>query len=190
MTKKTKTPIDNDLETNQDEWSDEDIDAADDAIGAEPERSEAEKKTDELRDQLQRAQARLVNVERNSEKRIADAHKYAINRFVQEILPVKDSLEQTLDAGGSEKHKDFLALHEGVEMTLNMLSNTLSKFGVTTIDPLNKPFDPTYHEAMTVQPSTEKPNTVLSVVQKGYCLHDRVVRPARVVVSKAIDDSE
>ena len=111
------------------------------------------------------------------------ARKFALEKFVKELLPVVDSLEKALDAmseGASEAHR------EGVSMTLKLQLDVLGKFGVEAVDPSGEPFDPQYHEAVTTAPSAElEPNTVMEVIQKGYLLNGRLVRPAMVVVSKS-----
>lgn len=125
-----------------------------------------------------RAQAEVQNIIKRSERDVSNAYKYALERFVTELLPVVDSLEQAMEA-----HKD-----EGVRLTLELFSKVLTQFGVRPINPEGA-FDPTLHEAVSVQENQEaKPNTVLQVFQKGYTLNDRVVRPARVVVSKLNND--
>lgn len=141
---------------------------------------DARAKADEHWNQLLRLRAEMDNVRRRGEREVANAHKYALERFVQELLPVRDSLELGLAAtGGAER------LREGMELTLKLLADAMAKFGVQTVDPIGQPFNPEQHQAMTLQESADQPpNTVLAVFQKGYMLNDRLVRPARVVVSK------
>ncbi|GJM06572.1 MAG: protein GrpE [marine bacterium B5-7] len=118
-----------------------------------------------------------------AERDIAKARKYALDNIAEELLTVIDSLEQGLavELDDSETAK---SLHEGLELTLSILLKTLEKYGVKPIDPAGEPFDPNFHEAVSMQPNAEvDANTVLIVFQKGYLLHDRVIRPARVVVS-------
>jgi molecular chaperone GrpE len=146
---------------------------------------DARAKADSHWDQLLRTQAEMENVRRRSERDLANAHKYALDRFVQELLPVKDSLELGIAAVTGEG-EEFAKLKEGKELTLKMLSDALEKFGVKEVNPVDQPFDPELHQAMSAQESADKaPNTVLMVYQKGYLLNDRLVRPAMVVVSKA-----
>jgi molecular chaperone GrpE len=145
----------------------------------------AKAKADENWDKALRAVAEIENTKRRAEKDVSNAHKYAIDRFAESLLPVVDSLEKALEvkAEGSDAIK---AMHDGIELTMKMLLATLQKYGVEQIDPLGQNFDPSLHEAMTMQevPGTE-PNKVLTVFQKGYLLNGRLVRPARVVVSKS-----
>lgn len=151
-------------------------------------------KDDEIRaltEKALRAQAELQNAQRRAEKDVASAHKYALERFVNDLLPVIDSLEQAL-AVNSDDYADAEAnpLKEGVALTLKMMLDVVAKYGVKQLDPAGEPFDPAQHEAMAMQEDANvEPNTVLVVYQKGYSLNDRLVRPARVVVSKATEAS-
>lgn len=129
-----------------------------------------------------RAQAELDNVRRRAEREIANAHRYGVDKLITDLLAVVDSLEQALQL--AVKAADA-SMCEGLELTLKLFMDVLKKFEVQQIDPMGMPFDPQLHEAMAMQdaPDTE-PNTVIAVFQKGYKLGDRVIRPARVVVSK------
>ncbi|SHF30502.1 molecular chaperone GrpE [Modicisalibacter ilicicola DSM 19980] len=146
---------------------------------------ELEQSLAEAKDQALRAAAEAQNVRRRADQDVEKARKFALEKFVKELLPVVDSLEKALDAmneGASEAHR------EGVSMTLKLQLDVLAKFGVEAVDPAGEPFDPQYHEAMTMVPSGEvEPNTVMDVVQKGYLLNGRLVRPAMVVVSKSAE---
>ncbi|MGJ8518203.1 nucleotide exchange factor GrpE [Carnimonas bestiolae] len=138
----------------------------------------------DAKDQALRAAAEAQNSRRRATQDVEKARKFALEKFVKELLPVADSLEKALDTmqtqGTDEIHL------EGVKMTRDMLQNTLQKQGVEVFDPQGEPFDPQYHEAMTMVPNPDvEPNTVIDVMQKGYSLNGRVVRPAMVVVSKA-----
>lgn len=127
-----------------------------------------------------RVLAEMENLRRRLERDLEQAHKYALEKMVRELLPVVDSLEKSLEHANDE------TLKQGVEMTLNLLLTTLRKFQVTEINPIGQVFNPAHHEAMSAVPSAEHaPNTVIQVLQKGFMLHDRLVRPALVVVSKA-----
>lgn len=132
------------------------------------------------KDQLMRALAEIENVRRIAKRDIGNAHKYALKPFIESLLPVMDSLEQGMVAAA--EHGPVL---EGLNLTYKMMLDILKKHGVEQIDPMGKEFDPEHHEAMSVQENGDaKPNTVLAVVQKGYILHGRVVRAARVIVAK------
>jgi molecular chaperone GrpE len=141
-------------------------------------------RADENWDKLLRAVAELENAKRRAEKDVASAHKYALERFVNQLIPVLDSLENALvnfDADASNAN----SMREGIVLTLKMFNEALAKMGVTELNPLDAPFNPQLHEAMSMQEVVDKPNnTVIVVLQKGYQLHDRVVRPARVIVAK------
>ncbi len=144
---------------------------------------QAQAKAQENWDKLLRVQAELDNLRKRSQRDLENAHKYAIERFVAELLPVKDSLE--LGLGHSREQADAEKLHEGMELTLKMLAQVFDKFHVQEIDPQGQPFDPAFHQAMTLQENSElPPNTVISVMQKGYILNGRLLRPAMVIVSK------
>lgn len=157
------------------------IDSEADVLAARVE--ELEQALGEARDQALRAAAEAQNVRRRAEQDVDKARKFALEKFVKELLPVVDSLEKALDAMGEEASE---AHREGVSMTLKLQLDTLAKFGVETVEPQGEPFDPQYHEAMAMVPNPElEPNTVMDVMQKGYLLNGRLVRPAMVVVSQA-----
>lgn len=142
---------------------------------------ESETKAQENWDKLLRAMAELENVKRRAERDVSSAHKYALDRFVDELIPVMDSLDQAL----LNCSEDLAAMREGISLTQKMFADVLKKFGVTILNPLDEPFDANKHEAMMMQESSSAaPNTVITVVQKGYALNDRLIRPARVIVAK------
>ena len=128
-----------------------------------------------------RAQAEIENVRRRAEKDLEGAHKFAIEKFASELLGVKDSLELAL----SSEANDVAQAREGTEITLKMLTQVMEKFNIDVVDPVGGEFDPNLHQAMTMQESSEhKANTVIAVMQKGYILNDRLLRPAMVIVAK------
>ncbi|MGF1526477.1 MAG: nucleotide exchange factor GrpE [Candidatus Competibacterales bacterium] len=130
------------------------------------------------------ARAEADNVRKRAERDRASAQKYALEKFVNELLPVMDSLEMGHQA--AIEAQDVQKLREGTELTLKMLASALEKFNVRPVDPAGERFNPDFHEAMTMQPTDQvAPNTVLQVIQKGYLLNDRLVRPALVTVAKA-----
>lgn len=143
--------------------------------------TEMEQKAFQYRDQATRAMAEADNVRRRAERDVSQAHLYSLEKFAKELLPVIDSLEQALQL--VDEHADQ-AMYDGLSLTMKLFLNVLEKFQVTQIDPLNAPFNPQEHEAMSMQDSDVPASTVLVVFQKGYKLNDRVIRPARVVVSK------
>ena len=138
----------------------------------------------ELSDKLLRVHADLENLRRRGEREVTAAHRYALEGFAKELVNVKDSLE--LGAEAARVSADIEKLREGVELTLRQLSAVFEKFGVKEVNPVKQKFDPTFHQAMSVQEAADlDPNTVIAVFQKGYLLHDRLLRPALVQVSKA-----
>lgn len=166
----------------------EEIDAApSDAIDSEEHGllEDARAKADEHWNQCLRLQAEIDNLHKRAKRDLENAHKYALEKFAGELLPVRDSLEMGIVAAQGEII-DPVKLIEGSELTLKMLTSTLEKYGVTEVNPQGARFDPQFHEAMSLQPRADvEPNTVVTVVQKGYLLNDRLIRPAMVIVSKA-----
>jgi molecular chaperone GrpE len=133
------------------------------------------------RDQMLRAAAELENVRKRAARDVEQAHKYALEKFALELLPVRDSLELAAASGATT---DAAALAAGQEATLKLLARAFERFAVKPIDPVGAPFDPERHEAMVMQPSaTAEPGSVLQVVQRGYELNGRLLRPARVIVA-------
>ena len=144
---------------------------------------EADQRAKDHWEQYLRAAAELDNVRKRAQRDIEAANRYGLEKFAAELLPVRDSLELAVQNSG---RADARSLREGQEATLQLLTRALEKLGVTIIDPLGEPFDPARHEAMMAQPSnTAEPNSVLQVVQPGYELNGRLLRPARVIVSRA-----
>jgi molecular chaperone GrpE len=140
----------------------------------------------EAKDAALRAQADAVNVQRRAEQEVDKARKFALERFVSELLPVVDNMERALEAAGTDEAVKPIV--EGVELTQKSLIDALQKHGVETIDPMGEPFDPQIAQAMSMVENPEvEPNTVIAVMQKGYQLNGRLVRPAMVMVSKAAE---
>ena len=149
---------------------------------------DARNKADSHWDQCLRLQADIDNLRKRNERDLANAHKFALEKFAVDLLPVKDSLEMGLAAAG--ENADIARLKEGGELTLKMLASAMDKYNIKEINPLNEIFNPEYHEAMSMQERDDVvPNTVVTVVQKGYLLNDRLIRPAMVIVSKAAQQS-
>lgn len=137
-------------------------------------------------DEVLRVQAEMQNLRRRTEQDIEKAHKFGQERMTSELLAVIDNLERALQVSIDADNEAVKALQEGVELTLKSFRDCFRKFGVEQIDPLGEPFDPQLHQAMAMQENPDvEPNTVTAVMQKGYTLHGRVVRPAMVMVSKA-----
>ena len=143
-----------------------------------------ERQVDEYKQQALRAQAELENVRRRAERDISNAHKYGVEQLINSLLPVLDGLVNGLESGDAADAK-IKPLHEGMKLTLDLLQKALVKFGVEIIEPaVGDPFDPRLHQAMGMQPQPgAKANTVLNLLQKGYQLHGRVLRPAMVMVA-------
>ena len=146
--------------------------------------AEAQAQVLSQRDQLLRALADAENARKRFQAEAASSQKYAIERFAESLLPVMDSLEATL----ANKDASPEALHDGVELTLRQLSQALDKARIAAISPTpGERFDPHRHQAMAAVESDSEPNTVVATMQKGYQLHDRVIRPALVTVAKAVE---
>lgn len=145
---------------------------------------QAQAKASENWDQFIRAKAEMDNLRRRNVKDLENAHKFGIEKLVTELLPVLDSMVMGLAVEDASAE----SLREGMELTMNMLEKMMEKLGIEEIDPLNEKFDAAKHQAMTTQPSAEvEPNTVLAVMQKGYSLNERLIRPAMVIVSRAAE---
>jgi molecular chaperone GrpE len=147
--------------------------------------AQAQAKADEHYEQLVRSHAELDNLKKRHARDLENAHKFALDKFVADLLGVWDSLELGRNAALDEA-ANVDKLREGTELTLKMLGDVMAKFGVEQIDPIDQPFNPEFHQAMSMQPRADvAPNTVVAVVQKGYTLNGRLVRPAMVMVSQA-----
>ena len=155
--------------------------AADEVVDPEAALAAAEKKASEHWDRYLRAAAELENVRKRAERELEKAHKFALERFGKELLAVRDTLEMGLAAAESATVESIL---EGKNATLKLLSSTMQQFGIEQVDPVGEPFDPELHEAISVQASDNvEPGSVVTVVQKGYTLNGRLLRPAMVIVA-------
>lgn len=133
-----------------------------------------------------RARAEIDNVRRRVEADVEKAHKFALEKFSAALLPVIDNLERALELT-DRSNSELAPTIEGVELTLKSLLDAVNKFGVQAVDQDNVPFNPDVHEAMSMVPSPDHaPNHVMSVIQKGYTLNGRLIRPAMVIVSKQV----
>ncbi|MCK5729293.1 MAG: nucleotide exchange factor GrpE [Methylococcales bacterium] len=149
----------------------------------------AEQKATEQSDKALRIQAEMENLKRRTQKDLENAHKFALNKFSKELLPVIDSLELALQAVEGDS-AEMQKVREGYELILKQFEAALKKFNVEQINPMGEAFNPELHQAMTMQPSEDaEPNTVLNVFQKGYSLNGRLIRPAMVVVAKAVENA-
>jgi molecular chaperone GrpE len=141
---------------------------------------EAEAKATEYHDAWLRAKAETENARKRAQLDVSNAHKYAVESLAERLLPVRDSLEAAL----ASENATAAAMRDGAELTLKQLNAVFEKASLAEINPADEKFDPHQHQAISMVPSTGEPNRVIAVLQKGYRLHDRVVRPALVTVSK------
>jgi len=149
--------------------------------GADDRMAELQAKADENWDRYLRAAAEVENIRKRARRDVENAHKFALEGFGRELLAVVDSLEMGLEAAASA---DAAALIEGSEATCKLLKTTLDRFGILEVDPEGEPFDPEFHEAISMMPAANvEPGSVVTVVQKGYSLSGRLLRPARVIVA-------
>jgi molecular chaperone GrpE len=169
--------VQEDLPPSEEPPADESQDAIEpaDALAA------AEARADENWDRYLRAAAELENVRKRASRDVENARRYALERFGKELLTVRDTLEMGL---ASADNATVESLIEGKNATLKLLMTAMSQFGIEEIDPAGEPFDPQFHEAISVQPSDDvEPGSVMTVVQKGYSLNGRLLRPAMVIVA-------
>jgi len=145
----------------------------------------AELQAQEHQDAWLRAKAETDNIRKRAQIDVANAHKFGIESFANALIPVKDSLEAALAAGNTTVE----TLRSGTELTLKQLLSAFDKFSLTEINPVGEKFDPHRHQAMSMVEADAAPNTVVQVLQKGYALHDRILRPALVCVARAKDAS-
>ena len=183
------TELDQDgTDENLDESEELELETA--AVGTDPDKlqarlAEAELAAEKAKDDLLRVQAEMQNLRRRTEQDVERAHKYGIEKFSIELLVVADNLERALGSASESKDESAKAILDGVSLTLKSLNDCFAKFSIETVDPLGEPFDPQLHQAIATQESPEsEPNSVIEVIQKGYTLNGRVIRPAMVMVSK------
>ncbi|GAJ63594.1 heat shock protein [Edwardsiella piscicida] len=139
---------------------------------------------DQEREIMLRARAEVDNIRRRAEQDVEKAHKFALEKFSGELLPVIDNLERALELA-DKSNTELVSMIEGVELTLKSLLDVVRKFGVEQVAEVNVPFNPEVHQAMTMMASPDHaPNQVMMVMQKGYTLNGRLIRPAMVAVSK------
>jgi len=179
------------LEMAETEGNEDTVESEENSTVAELEQklAEAEARAEENLDKAVRAQAELENGRRRAQRDVENAHKFALEKFLHDLLPIQDSMEMGL-AVAKDDSADIAKLREGSELILKMFADLMDKNGIETIDPEGHPFDPEHHQAMTMLESPDHtPDTVVSVMQKGYKLNDRLVRPAMVVVSKSPENT-
>lgn len=158
--------------------------AEDDVASLQAELETARSKADENMDLALRTRAEMENLRKRQSRELENAHKYALDKIAEELIPVRDTLELGVAAAGEEE-ADLGKVVEGTELTLKMLTQALEKFNILEVDPMGEKFNPDLHQAISMQEGTDQPaNTVLTVMQKGYTLNDRLLRPAMVVIAK------
>ena len=186
---KNENPVEETVE-NVEAVLEEEISASEgDADVMSSELAALQKKADEHYDQLVRAHAEIENLKRRHTQELEKAHKYALDKFVGELLTIWDSLELGLQAAQNDE-ADVSSLREGTELTVKMFGDVMEKFNVERINPEGEAFNPEFHQAMSMVPNAEMaPNTVMAVMQKGVSLNGRLIRPAMVVVSQAMPEA-
>lgn len=175
-TPETGTPRDEDARAEQDIFE---VDEADEGAPREPSNvSDSGGEAAQLREAMLRMRADIDNREKRMEREMVKARKFAIEALLRDLVPVLDSMDQALAAGDA-------GAAEGMLLTQRLALKALADHGLEVLDPLGEPFDPSWHEAMTTQPAGDQPvDTITQVLQKGYRLNERLVRPARVIVAK------
>jgi len=167
-------------ENAQTEAVEAESDTIDAAVDPDAVLAELQAKADENWERYLRASAEVENVRKRAGRDVENAHKFALERFGKELLGVKDTLEMGLAVDSASVE----SLLEGSNATLKLLANTMERFGIIEVDPAGEPFDPEFHEAISMQPSDDvEPGSVVTVVQKGYTLNGRLLRPAMVIVA-------
>ena len=186
---KNENPVEETVE-NVEAVLEEEISASEgDADAMSSELAALQKKADDHYDQLVRAHAEIENLKRRHTQELEKAHKYALDKFVGELLTIWDSLELGLQAAQNDE-ADVASLREGTELTVKMFGDVMEKFNVERINPEGEAFNPEFHQAMSMVPNAEMaPNTVMAVMQKGVSLNGRLIRPAMVVVSQAMPEA-
>lgn len=177
QTETSNESVDAPTETEEQHGSNSDTDALQAAL------DEATAKAEENWNLLLMAKAETDNIRKRAERDVQSAHKFALEKLIPDLLGVKDSLELGMNA--AKKAKTVEKFLEGSELTLKQLADTLTKHGVVEINPVGEKLDPELHQAVSMQPSDEHDaNTIITVIQKGYTLNERLVRPAMVVVAQ------
>ncbi|GAB2988891.1 nucleotide exchange factor GrpE [Psychrosphaera aestuarii] len=164
------------------------VETADDQIAKlEAELAAANAQIDAQKESVVRAAADVENIRRRAAQDVEKAHKFALEKFVNELLPVLDNMERAIEFSDKE-NETLKPVLEGVELTQKSFVDAVAKFGVEIVDPQGQKFNAEFHQAMAMQPSADvEPNTVIAVMQKGFTLNGRLLRPAMVMVSKAAD---
>ena len=180
--------LDDTTESLVNEAVDEDVvpSEVEEGVDLKTELDNAKASAEENWNNLLMAKADVENIRRRTQKDIEKAHRFSIEKFAKDLLPVVDSIEMGMTAAGSTS-EDVTSIREGMELTYKQLLASLEKSNVTQVDPLNESFNPEHHQAISMVPTADyEPNTVIEVFQKGYLLNGRLIRPAMVIVSQAL----
>ena len=173
------------VELETDSVQSEEVDAIEHIARLEADLADAQDKIQDQKDSVVRAAAEVDNIRRRAAQDVEKAHKFALEKFANELLPVIDNMDRAIEFSDRE-NEDIKPVIEGIELTRKSLADALAKFGVEEVSPQGEKFNAEFHQAMSMQPSEEvEPNTVIAVMQKGYTLNSRLLRPAMVMVSKA-----
>lgn len=185
MISEDQTSTDDNEAPRDDSATGQQSETVDDGPHAQLEKLEAE--LADAREQILRAAAEAQNVRRRAEKDVENARKFGLERLATELLPVMDNLERALAASDAAQHDELAKpVIEGVELTLKSFADVLARFNIEPVDPAGEPFNPELHEAMSMIDSPDAaPNSVINVVQKGYTLNGRLLRPAMVMVARS-----
>ena len=163
----------------------EDVDAIEHIARLEAELAEAKDTIEGQKDSVVRAAAEVDNIRRRAAQDVEKAHKFALEKFANELLPVIDNMDRAIEFADKE-NEAIKPVIEGVELTVKSFTDALAKFNVEVVNPQGEKFNAEFHQAMSMQPSADvEPNTIIAVMQKGYTLNGRLLRPAMVMVSKA-----
>ncbi|WP_171044162.1 nucleotide exchange factor GrpE [Pseudoalteromonas aurantia] len=173
-----------DVETEVEAEAEAELSPEEEIAGLYAELAATKKQVADQKDSVVRAAADIENMRRRAAQDVEKAHKFALEKFANELLPVIDNLERAIEFSDKE-NETLKPVLEGIDMTLKSFSDAVAKFGVEMLNPQGETFNPEFHQAMSIQPSNDvSPNTVLAVMQKGYTLNGRLLRPAMVMVSK------
>lgn len=177
--------VEEQVEAQTEQVQSEEVDAIEHIARLEAELAEAKDTIEGQKDSVVRAAAEVDNIRRRAAQDVEKAHKFALEKFANELLPVIDNMDRAIEFADKE-NEAIKPVIEGVELTVKSFTDALAKFNVEQINPEGEKFNAEFHQAMSMQPSADvEPNTVIAVMQKGYTLNGRLLRPAMVMVSKA-----
>ncbi|MDC3330920.1 nucleotide exchange factor GrpE [Pseudomonadales bacterium] len=170
---------------NHDESAPQDVEALSTGEGVLDSLADAQAEAEKFRDLALRSEAEMQNLRKRAERDVQNAHKFGVERLIQNLLPVLDSLEKAIETSLQAETPEDDPQLEGLKLCFKLFTEVFEKEGVQMLDPLGQAFDPNVHEALSMIENPDmEPNSVMAVIQKGYRLHERLVRPAMVIVSK------